>query len=244
MIPAYYAAGKAVACWWGGMGAKHIVRWPSNADSQPTRLATKSVAGVSPMSAIVAGFLMPKQTEACGTEGDRWWQAWRSEGRVEIALMASFAGSAAQARHRKKGIADVLEREGSFDSTYATALSEAYFERSKRAAIARDLGLTYAKSLVRSPKGWAAMTSVACALRERRSLEASQVDDLCYAAYGSRPLPFGWDPYWPPGYEEIAAGDLPTNDVPWPIPDDPGRRANVFASVSFGPWAMYCPTAA
>ena len=245
MVPAYYAAGRAVAAWWGGMGAESIVRWDHDVDPQHANPTSPAPALCpSPMSATVAGFLMPKQTEACVTEEDRRWQAWRSEGRVEIALVASFAGSVAQARYRKRSVASVLKREGSTDSAYADSLSNAYFETSERAACARDLGLTYAKSLVRSHKGWAAMTSIAAALKRRRELEASQVDELCHAAYGARPLPFGWDPYWPPGYEEVAAGDLPTDDVPWPIADDPGRRANVFASVSFGPWSMYCTAAA
>ena len=198
----------------------------------------EAAVGAPPMSATVAGFLMPRQTEACVTEEDRWWQAWRSEGRVEIALVASYAGSAAEARHCKKSIVEVLKRRGSPGSAHAHSLSDMYFETSERAAIARDLGLSYAKSLVRSPKGWAAMTSIAAALRGRRCLDALQVDELCHAAYGARPNLFGWDPYWPPGYEEIAAGDLPTDDVPWPIPEDPQRRAYVFASVSFGPWAL------
>ncbi len=243
-VPDYYAAGKAVACWWGGMGATSITRSACDG-AQQARLSANpgSIISTPPMSATVAGFLMPRQTEACVTEEDRWWQAWRSEGRVEIALVACFAGSAAQARHRKRSVAEMLKREGASDSAHADSLSDANFESPERAAIARDLGLTYAKALVRSHKGWAAMTSIAGALMRTGELGASQVDELCHDTYGERPLPCGWDPYWPPGFDEVAAGDLPTDDVPWPIPEDPGRRAYVFASVSFGPWAMYCSAA-
>lgn len=206
----HYEAGRALAYWWGGVGSQTVVLGGTG--------TVPALAGAAGADAL-GRFIRYENYKVDPVANSLQTPDWIRWGRMEIALVTCYAGSVAWARLRKRTIESCLATDGRADAEMAETISEDHFSRPKpcgsSAAFCRASALKYATLLVRSRQGWAAISSMAEALAERGRLEAGDIDASCFAAFGVRPLPPGWDPHWPPALDFLTDGYMPQAYWPW-----------------------------
>lgn len=211
----HYEAARTMTCWWGGIGPQPVI---AGRMATTPFLVGESACG-SGLDEIDKFLRAP--TCELPTCAESWLTPdGQLEGRAQIAMMACYAGSVAWARHRKRAMGTCLAGDGKGHAERANAISTDFFAgKAERFGLSaefyREAAMTYATKLVRSKAGWAAISSIVDVLNDRGRLEAHDVDALCQAAFGARPLSPGWDPHWPPGYDEVEEGLMPQAHWPW-----------------------------
>jgi hypothetical protein len=128
---------------------------------------------------------------------------------AEVAMIESIIGPIAEARFRKCGLIVAIWEGGKADIDTMDAIAAAWFPEDQRSAITR-LAEKRASALVRSPKGWAAITAVGEALFECGRVEGDEIEAMCSAAFGREMSPFGgWSSHWPPTLEMLRDDTFP-----------------------------------
>jgi len=70
--------------------------------------------------------------------------------------------------------------------------------------VAERLAQSRATALVRSEKGWAAISAMGDALYKCGRIEGKDIEAMCTAAYGRQMSPFqSWMLHWPPTLEML-----------------------------------------
>jgi hypothetical protein len=218
-LACYHEAGHCLARWFFGYGTDgawvltvdQVLRreWPIDDRGRVCEAegAVERYDIVSPTMSLA----MLDQMEEGGGTAPEWLASMRSEMPIaaEITMIESIAGPIAEARFRKCGLFVAIWQGGHGDMQTMTATAAAWFLEGER-DIARRTAETRATALVRSPKGWAAITTIGEALFNYGRVEGHEIDTMCAAAFGREMSAFyGWMPHWPPTLEMLRKGSLP-----------------------------------
>ena len=117
---------------------------------------------------------------------------------IEMAMVEALAGSAAEARYRRRAPLGCLRTTGAADMESVGKLI-AWWPPGKEGLTAYHDARNRTDMLVRSDKGWAAITAIADALMARGRVDGEEIETLCRIAYGGqRPTLGTWHKHWPP----------------------------------------------
>ncbi len=128
--------------------------------------------------------------------------------RVEMALIEGYAGVVAEARHRRRALDLCIREGGEADMEQNGALLRLWYLADAHGTTDLE-ARRRASALVRSPRGWQAVTTIADALIERGALPGHEIARLCRRAYGTEPDFEGWVEHWPPRLDQLRAGFVP-----------------------------------
>jgi hypothetical protein len=131
--------------------------------------------------------------------------------RVEMALIEGYAGVTAEAHHRRRALELCILQGGEVDMEQNGALLAIWFVDAEQSEAASG-AWRRAGALVRSPRGWQAITAIADALLERGTLSGSEIGRLCLRAYGEAPAFEDWVDHWPPRLDQLRTGFIPPAD--------------------------------
>ncbi len=190
-LTCYHEAGHAFARWFFGhytyravvLTRDQVLRgdWPVDRRGRVQRDAEGAVDGydMGPNP-----FISPKIDEIAfeGEDGDRI----RREMRIgaEIDLVDCAIGLMAEARYRKASVLICLFEGGRPDAARARATANWLHsaEAEQRSALA--LSERRARALVRSSKGWRAISAIANVLIDHGIIDGDDIDTVCCKAYG------------------------------------------------------------
>lgn len=128
--------------------------------------------------------------------------------RAEIELIQGIAGPVAQACFCRISLVQALMDGGMGDLRHNSRVSSAWFPDDQLATV-RRLAEKRAVALIRSPKGWAAVTAIAYSLYGCGKIECDELNAMCEEAYGRKRVDrYAWMPHWPPTLEQLRAGDV------------------------------------
>ncbi len=212
-LTCYHEAGHAFARWFFGHytdGAVVLTRdqvlrgdWPVDRKGRVQRDAEGAVQGydMGPNP-----FVSPKIDKIAFNgegEGDLVDQLKRQM-RIgaEIDLVDCAIGWTAEARYRKASALSCGLEGGRADATRALATAEWLYSTEAEQSSARALGERRARALVRSSKGWRAISAIANALIDHGIIDGDDIDTVCCEAYG-----IGEQLCWPAVYKAW----------PWPM---------------------------
>ncbi len=128
--------------------------------------------------------------------------------RVEMALIEGYAGVIAEAHYRRRALELCIVEGGEVDMQQNGDLLEHWFSGDKRDLMASG-AYRRASALVRSGRGWQAITAIADALMERGTLTGLEIARLCLETYDEEPDFAAWLDHWPPQLDQIRAGFVP-----------------------------------
>jgi len=123
-----------------------------------------------------------------------------------MALMELYAGPFAEARFRKCSALACFLLGGDQDMAQAREIAAAWFDEEVDRRAAHFRADRRAAALVRSRKGWMAISALASAVFRKGEIDGDEVDALCAGVYGGEFRYGGWDKAWPPTLEQIRDG--------------------------------------
>lgn len=130
---------------------------------------------------------------------------------AEMEMAWLLAGPAAEARYRRRSLAEVALAGGGVDDwRRARACAETWFRPDPAAAL--ELAEGRARALVASGPGWRALRRLAEALVGRGVLECEEAEIVFAAEYGAVvPRHGAWAGRWPPPLGAIRSGRFPAD---------------------------------
>lgn len=213
----YREAGHCLARWWFGHSFDRVLVLTTEEIARGVQPVNRRGVPVANVEGFMDGYdlVSPCMTPAMldGMGGDPGLVAQirhDTQVSVEMNLIESYIGVAAEARYRKCSFVWAMLSGGDSDLGQARqTFSVWYPEPDTRGAV--DIQATQrAVALVRSKAGWRAITSLATALMERGELQWAEAEPLLAAAYGhERPNSNAWMAAWPPSLDMIRAGRFP-----------------------------------
>ncbi len=212
LLTCYHEAGHAVAVWWMGYHSdRAVVLTPAEVGAGVTIAGRRGRTHHGEGAVIgydIAEKSSYKTARRVAEAGDD--ELWRCcDTRARMAMVMSYAGPIAEARFRQMRIEWCFYEGGMVDLDEADRVAAEWFADGPAAIAASEQCERVARALVRSRKGWAAISAVAVALQERGEVDGSRIAALCAASYGAAPKLDAWALRWPPTAEEIRSGYLP-----------------------------------
>lgn len=212
-LACYHEAGHALARWWLGFSTDNVV--VLSVEQVLARAGILDRRGclrfgceglVNGYEIIVFG---ERKDLAEGYDDERRaWLVRQCEARAEMEIMSCYIGPYAEARFTKCGALGCFLGGGEGDLADVQRIIEAWFDGDPDKTVrVRADGI--ARSLVRSEKGWKAITVMAEALHRKGEIDGDEIDAICSEAYG-QPLEYGaWLNSWPPTPKQIRDGYIP-----------------------------------
>lgn len=128
----------------------------------------------------------------------------------DIELMNCYAGFVAEAHYRRVSPKVSMFDGGLRDMEQARTVLDAWHLLKADESALSDVSYNRAVTLVRSPRGSAAIKAMADALMERGEIDGAEISALCRSAYDGRQCAFGaWNCHWPPTLSQLRAGYIP-----------------------------------
>lgn len=218
-----HEAGHALARWFFGFGTDRAVVMTPAEFLAGRRFRTGRGALVSCEGLVEGHDILPwpyGPREAIGGRAEQVREdRWRTC-RRDVELIGCYAGFHAEAYGRGIHPMTAALAGGHQDLAQFTLVMAAWFPgvgpRDRHVgyeALEKDVS-AWARALVRSATGWAAIQDMAAVLRRRGRLSGRQIATACRRAYGGRECPFdAWVPHWPPTTRQLRDGYVPERKV-------------------------------
>lgn len=221
LLTCYHEAGHCLARWWFGhffdrvlvLTAEEVARGVQHLNRRGVPIT--GAEGFMDCYSLVSPLPAPDLLD--NAEGEPGFAAQVSHNMrvsVEMSLIETYAGVAAEARYRKCSFLWAMLTGGEGDLAHTRQTLDAWFPTPEARNTAAFAAERRAMALVRSEAGWQAITALANALMERGELQWTEAEPLLSAGYGcARPALNAWMESWPPSFAMIRNGRFPAQEA-------------------------------
>ncbi len=211
-LACYHEAGHALARWWMGFHTENVVvltveQVRAGVTVLDRRDREHAVEGM--VNGYDIHMPLAREMVAGARDADRAWLSRQVEVRTDMALMELYAGPFAEVRFRKCAALACFMFGGDQDMAQAREIAAAWFDDEVDRRAAHFRADRRAAALVRSRKGWMAISALASAVFRKGEIDGDEVDALCAGVYGGEFRYGVWDKAWPPTLEQIRDGHIP-----------------------------------